>query len=193
MKTSLTSTSSFLVFQRGVSASRLLSLRRTYGGSNANNENVTYLYKLVPGISERSFGFKVAQLAQKGKIQNSLSHGPKIRTAGFSVNTGQGSPSEAAAQSKWFKPEIDSPSSIRSIQIEEKAMKDLRRFYSNVKLVTSLYGNSYHSAENLESGQFAFTAAESGDYMACFWLPEYNPVITMTVEFEWRSRVAWED
>ncbi|GAB2227698.1 hypothetical protein Droror1_Dr00009525 [Drosera rotundifolia] len=34
------------------------------GGSNANNEDVTYLYKLVPGISERSFGFKVAQLAQ---------------------------------------------------------------------------------------------------------------------------------
>ncbi|GAB2211115.1 hypothetical protein Droror1_Dr00016406 [Drosera rotundifolia] len=34
------------------------------GGSNGNNEDVTYLYKLVPGISERSFGFKVAQLAQ---------------------------------------------------------------------------------------------------------------------------------
>ncbi|KAL8170559.1 LOW QUALITY PROTEIN: hypothetical protein V2J09_022363 [Rumex salicifolius] len=27
-------------------------------------EDVTYLYKLIPGISERSFGFKVAQLAQ---------------------------------------------------------------------------------------------------------------------------------
>ncbi|GAU15437.1 hypothetical protein TSUD_44740 [Trifolium subterraneum] len=29
-----------------------------------DHENVTYLYKLVPGVSERSFGFKVAQLAQ---------------------------------------------------------------------------------------------------------------------------------
>ncbi|KAK2973087.1 hypothetical protein RJ640_023017 [Escallonia rubra] len=29
-----------------------------------NHEDVTYLYKLVPGVSERSFGFKVAQLAQ---------------------------------------------------------------------------------------------------------------------------------
>lgn len=28
------------------------------------HEDVTYLYKLVPGISQRSFGFKVAQLAQ---------------------------------------------------------------------------------------------------------------------------------
>ncbi|GAB2214452.1 hypothetical protein Drorol1_Dr00018799 [Drosera rotundifolia] len=59
--------------------------------------------------------------------------------------------------------------------------------------VTSLYGNSYHSAEKMESGQFAFTAAESGDYMACFWLPEHNPVITVTVEFEWRSGVAAKD
>lgn len=30
----------------------------------ANYEDVTYLYKLVPGVSESSFGFKVAQLAQ---------------------------------------------------------------------------------------------------------------------------------
>ncbi|PHU22980.1 DNA mismatch repair protein MSH3 [Capsicum chinense] len=29
-----------------------------------NNEDITYLYKLAPGVSERSFGFKVAQLAQ---------------------------------------------------------------------------------------------------------------------------------
>ncbi|GFY84229.1 homolog of DNA mismatch repair protein MSH3 [Actinidia rufa] len=28
------------------------------------HQDVTYLYKLVPGVSERSFGFKVAQLAQ---------------------------------------------------------------------------------------------------------------------------------
>ncbi|XP_027103815.1 DNA mismatch repair protein MSH3 isoform X1 [Coffea arabica] len=29
-----------------------------------NQEHITYLYKLVPGVSERSFGFKVAQLAE---------------------------------------------------------------------------------------------------------------------------------
>ncbi|XP_060203585.1 DNA mismatch repair protein MSH3 isoform X1 [Lycium barbarum] len=29
-----------------------------------NSEDITYLYKLAPGVSERSFGFKVAQLAQ---------------------------------------------------------------------------------------------------------------------------------
>lgn len=32
---------------------------------NSNlDHDITYLYKLVPGVSERSFGFKVAQLAQ---------------------------------------------------------------------------------------------------------------------------------
>lgn len=30
----------------------------------SDHEDVTYLYKLVPGISERSFGFKVAELVQ---------------------------------------------------------------------------------------------------------------------------------
>lgn len=33
-------------------------------GENCDYEDVVYLYKLVPGVSERSFGFKVAQLAQ---------------------------------------------------------------------------------------------------------------------------------
>ncbi|KAK6936464.1 DNA mismatch repair protein MutS-like, N-terminal [Dillenia turbinata] len=31
---------------------------------DSDSEDVTYLYKLVPGVSDRSFGFKVAQLAQ---------------------------------------------------------------------------------------------------------------------------------
>ncbi|TKY62885.1 Inhibitor of Bruton tyrosine kinase [Spatholobus suberectus] len=72
---------------------------------------------------------------QQGKKQQSLSHSPKTRTAGFSIPTGQGSPSETAGVSRWFKPEVETPSSIRSIQIEEKAMKDLKRFYSSVKIV----------------------------------------------------------
>ncbi|XP_057984022.1 uncharacterized protein LOC131168537 isoform X1 [Malania oleifera] len=72
---------------------------------------------------------------QQGKKQQSLSHSPKTRTAGFSVVTGQGSPSESGGLNHWFKPEAEAPSSIRSIQIEEKAMKDLKRFYSSVKIV----------------------------------------------------------
>lgn len=72
---------------------------------------------------------------QQGKNQLGVSHSPKNRTTGFSVTTGQGSPSEAGGLNRWFKPEADAPSSIRSIQIEERAIKDLKRFYSNVRIV----------------------------------------------------------
>ncbi|CAA6653770.1 unnamed protein product [Spirodela intermedia] len=68
--------------------------------------------------------------------QQCMAHSPKLRTSGFAAAPpgGAGSPSESAA-SRWFKPEADAPSSIRSIQIEEEAMKNLKRFYSTVKLV----------------------------------------------------------
>ncbi|WJX83061.1 hypothetical protein P8452_65751 [Trifolium repens] len=72
---------------------------------------------------------------QQVKKQQGLSSSPKTRTAGFTIATGQGSPSEATGMNRWFKPEVETPSSIRSIQIEEKAMKDLKRFYSSVKIV----------------------------------------------------------
>ena len=55
--------------------------------------------------------------------------------AGFSVGTGEGSPSDSPGMNRWFKPEVEATSSIRSIQIEERAMKDLKRFYSSVKVV----------------------------------------------------------
>ncbi|WOL05081.1 inhibitor of Bruton tyrosine kinase [Canna indica] len=76
---------------------------------------------------------------QQEKRHLSLSHSPKTRVSGFSVSS-TGSPLEAGASkdsvpNRWFKPETDAPSSIRSIQIEERAIKDLKRFYSSVKLV----------------------------------------------------------
>ncbi|GMI87408.1 hypothetical protein like AT1G26690 [Hibiscus trionum] len=59
--------------------------------------------------------------------------------------------------------------------------------------VTSSYGNNFHSAEKVESGQFAFTASEQGDYTACFWVPEHSPQITVTVDFDWRTGVHTKD
>ncbi|KAK4763241.1 hypothetical protein SAY87_013342 [Trapa incisa] len=59
--------------------------------------------------------------------------------------------------------------------------------------VTSAYGNSYHYADLVESGQFALTTAESGDYNACFWAPDHNPPVTMTIEFDWKSGVTTRD
>ncbi|KAL5547330.1 hypothetical protein UlMin_007017 [Ulmus minor] len=73
---------------------------------------------------------------QQVKKHQSLSNSPNTRVAGFSVTSGQGSPSDSPGMNRWFKPEADAPaSSLRSIQIEEKAMKDLKRFYSSVKIV----------------------------------------------------------
>lgn len=59
--------------------------------------------------------------------------------------------------------------------------------------MTSHYGNNYHYSELVESGQFAFVAAEAGDYMACFWAPDHKPQITLTIEFDWKTGVAAKD
>ncbi|TYG46696.1 hypothetical protein ES288_D11G277000v1 [Gossypium darwinii] len=75
------------------------------------------------------------QMQQQGKQLHGLSHSPKMKMSGFSVASSQGSPSDTPGVNRWFKPEIEAPSSIRSIQIEERAIKDLKRFYSSVKVV----------------------------------------------------------
>ena len=59
--------------------------------------------------------------------------------------------------------------------------------------MTSSYGNSYHYSERVESGQFAFTAAEAGDYMACFWAADHKPTVILTVDFDWKTGVAAKD
>ncbi|EER92205.1 hypothetical protein SORBI_3001G357400 [Sorghum bicolor] len=59
--------------------------------------------------------------------------------------------------------------------------------------VTSPYGNSLHYAENVHSGNFAFTASENGDYLACFWAPDHRPPATVAFEFDWRSGVSAKD
>ncbi|KAG6514587.1 hypothetical protein ZIOFF_024955 [Zingiber officinale] len=59
--------------------------------------------------------------------------------------------------------------------------------------VTSPYGNSIHYQDQVESGNFAFTANEEGDYLACLWAPYHKPAVTMAVEFEWRTGLAAKD
>uniref|UniRef100_A0A5B7AR10 GOLD domain-containing protein n=1 Tax=Davidia involucrata TaxID=16924 RepID=A0A5B7AR10_DAVIN len=59
--------------------------------------------------------------------------------------------------------------------------------------VTSMYGNSYHYADLVESGQFAFHTVEAGDYMACFWAADHKPQATINVDFDWRTGVAAKD
>jgi p24 family protein delta-1 len=59
--------------------------------------------------------------------------------------------------------------------------------------VTSPYGNTLHYTENVQSGNFAFTASEAGDYLACFWAPDHRPPATVAFEFDWRSGVSARD
>ncbi|VVA92383.1 unnamed protein product [Arabis nemorensis] len=55
--------------------------------------------------------------------------------------------------------------------------------------VTSSYGNTYHHAEDVESGQFAFTAVEAGDYMTCFTAVDHKPEVTLSIDLDWRTGV----
>ncbi|KAK7266442.1 hypothetical protein RIF29_19086 [Crotalaria pallida] len=59
--------------------------------------------------------------------------------------------------------------------------------------VTSPSGNSYHNGDHVDSGNFAFTAAEAGDYTTCFWVPASRGMPTVSVEFDWRTGVAAKD
>ncbi|KAL6880170.1 hypothetical protein ACP4OV_011735 [Aristida adscensionis] len=76
---------------------------------------------------------------QQEKRQHGISHSPKTRTSGFAIAPHGASPEAGNVKdnipNRWFKPEVDAPSSIRSIQIEEQAMKDFKRFYSSVRIV----------------------------------------------------------
>ncbi|XP_074274595.1 transmembrane emp24 domain-containing protein p24delta9-like [Silene latifolia] len=59
--------------------------------------------------------------------------------------------------------------------------------------VTSPYGSNLHTADKVDAGQFAFTTAEAGDYMTCFWIVEHNPPVTVTLDFDWKTGVAAKD
>ncbi|KAG8648028.1 hypothetical protein MANES_09G139100v8 [Manihot esculenta] len=114
--------------QRRKSKQKVAQVETVPGFSGTDVESNFVKRPLDVGISQVSAN-------KQGKQKQNNSHSPKTRTAGFSIASGQGSPSDSPGVSRWFKPEVNTPSSIRSIQIEEKAMKDLKRFYSTVKIV----------------------------------------------------------
>ena len=59
--------------------------------------------------------------------------------------------------------------------------------------MSSPEGNYYHHVDKVDSGNFAFTAPESADYVACFLVSDHRPTITVAVEFDWRTGVAAKD
>ncbi|KAK8466812.1 hypothetical protein PHAVU_008G164700 [Phaseolus vulgaris] len=58
--------------------------------------------------------------------------------------------------------------------------------------VTSPYGNILHHNENATQGQFAFTAEESGNYEACFWMVSKHKE-EATLSLEWKTGIAAKD
>ncbi|VFQ58496.1 unnamed protein product [Cuscuta campestris] len=59
--------------------------------------------------------------------------------------------------------------------------------------VTSPLGQYYHYAVDTDHGNFAFTAAEKGEYKICFWAAQHIPPATVSVDFEWKSGYATID
>ncbi|XVF60581.1 hypothetical protein PTKIN_Ptkin08bG0059500 [Pterospermum kingtungense] len=59
--------------------------------------------------------------------------------------------------------------------------------------VTSADGNNYHLGDNVNSGTFAFSAVEGGDYTTCFSAIDQKPPVTITIDFDWKTGVAAKD
>ncbi|XP_022967522.1 transmembrane emp24 domain-containing protein p24delta3-like [Cucurbita maxima] len=60
--------------------------------------------------------------------------------------------------------------------------------------VTSPYGNNLHYKENQTSGQFAFTTAEAGNHLACFWIDGHNQGGgDASLNLEWRTGISAKD
>lgn len=59
--------------------------------------------------------------------------------------------------------------------------------------MSSPFGHSYHIGEDVESGNFAFTAAEDGAYTSCFWAVNHQPPVKITIDFVWRTGIAAKD
>jgi len=58
--------------------------------------------------------------------------------------------------------------------------------------VTSPYGNNLHNNENVTQGQFAFTATESGSYVACFWMSSKN-LDGSSISLDWKTGISAKD
>ncbi|KAL6633473.1 hypothetical protein ACP70R_026144 [Stipagrostis hirtigluma subsp. patula] len=59
--------------------------------------------------------------------------------------------------------------------------------------VTSPYGNTLHHNENATIGQFAFTTAEAGNYLACFWIDSTEKGSGVSVNLDWKIGIAAKD
>ncbi|CAD6245465.1 unnamed protein product [Miscanthus lutarioriparius] len=59
--------------------------------------------------------------------------------------------------------------------------------------VTSPFGDVLHHADKVSHGQFAFTTAESGIYLACFWTETLEKGMVVNLNLDWRTGIAAKD
>ncbi|KAE8718255.1 hypothetical protein F3Y22_tig00110017pilonHSYRG00227 [Hibiscus syriacus] len=74
-------------------------------------------------------------------------------------------------------------------------ISSLSRLPENISTVevSSAYGHIYHIGDDVDSGNFAFTAAENGAYTACFLATNHRPPVRVTIDFVWKTGVAAKD
>ena len=59
--------------------------------------------------------------------------------------------------------------------------------------MTSPFGDVLHHADKVSHGQFAFTTAESGIYLACFWTETLEKGMVVNLNLDWRTGIAAKD
>lgn len=110
-------------------------------GENSDS-NLTPWAGTSPVTSASSFKeIQMEQVKHKAQQRHSGTHSSPKPSSPISLLNFTATPSSSdrgvgeKVASRWYKPDTDSASSIRCIQIEEEAMKELRRIYKNVKVV----------------------------------------------------------
>ncbi|KAG2635389.1 transmembrane emp24 domain-containing protein p24delta3-like [Panicum virgatum] len=59
--------------------------------------------------------------------------------------------------------------------------------------VTSPFGDIVHKKENVSMDQFAFTTAEAGNYLACFWVEGDDRGLVVKLNLDWKIGIAAKD
>ncbi|KAL6127736.1 hypothetical protein ACLB2K_071099 [Fragaria x ananassa] len=125
----------------------------------SENEDVTYLYKLVPGISERSFGFKVAELAQ---LPSSC-----IRRATFMADRLEAVVRRRESDRYGNKSLLRPPTIDQKEEVEEEMLGTTDNAYAGENQIKEdIYGSEYNKFfQNLKTAISSDDLTESIRYM----------------------------
>jgi len=63
----------------------------------------------------------------------------------------------------------------------------------NYSQVTSPFGDIVHKKENVSMDRFAFTTAEAGNYLACFWVEGEDRGLVVKLNLDWKIGIAAKD